>query len=231
MKKAFDRFSAIYGAEALERLSSCHIAVFGVGGVGGWAAEALARCGVGRFTLFDGDTVDITNINRQVVALSTTVGMYKTEIMKKRIEEINPDAQVIIHSVFYTKENSGDYPLDGYDYVIDAIDSVPDKLEIIKRAKECSVPVISAMGAAKKTDPSLFEVGDIYKTSVCPLAKVMRKRIREEGIDSLKVVFSKESPRESRTEGTLASVVFAVSGAGMMIAKEVIEDLASKNRK
>lgn len=226
--KEFERFSRLFGDEALAKLKESRIAVFGIGGVGGWAVEALARCGVGHFDLFDGDVVDPTNINRQAVALLSTVGKNKAEVMKKRIEDISPYATVCAHPVFYTAENADEYPFDNYDYIIDAIDSVPDKIEIIKRAKEKNIPIISAMGAGKKTDPSAFEVSDIYKTSVCPLAKTMRKKLKEEGIESLKVVFSKELPK---AEGAfVSSVIFAVSGSGMMIARECVLDITGFGR-
>ena len=224
--REFERFSRLFGEDALAKLQNSKIAIFGIGGVGGWAAEALARCGVGAFDLFDGDCVDITNINRQVVALHSTLSRNKAEVMKDRIAEISPNTEVTAYPVFYTPENSYLYPFDKYDYIIDAIDSVPDKIEIIKKAKEKNIPIISAMGAGKKTDPSRFEVDDIYKTSVCPLAKTMRKKLKEEGIDSLKVVYSKES---SATDGAfISSVIFAVSGSGMMIAREVVMDIIKK---
>ncbi len=225
----FERTELLFGKEATARLSNCSVALFGVGGVGGYVAEALARCGVGRITLFDKDAVDITNINRQIIALSSTIGRYKCDVMKERILDINPSCEVICHNVFYLPENADDYPLDGYDYIIDAIDTVAAKIELAVRAKAAGVPLIAAMGAGNKTDPARFEVTDLFKTSVCPLARVMRRELKARGIERLKVLYSKEEPKKPIAEKgerlPTASAVFTVSVAGMLIAREVILDL------
>ena len=229
--RRFERTALLLGQEAPELLSEKSVAIFGVGGVGGYVAEALARCGIGKITLFDKDVVDITNINRQIIALTSTVGRYKCDVMKERILDINPSCEVVCHNVFYLPENADEYLFDGYDYVIDAVDTVAAKLEIVMRAKAAGVQVISAMGAGNKTDPAKFEVSDIYKTSVCPLARVMRRELKARRISSLKVVYSKEEPNalhpSSDDVGKLptASVAFTVSVAGLLIAREVVMDL------
>lgn len=232
MDARFERSALLFGKDAIERLHQKSVAVFGVGGVGGYVVEALARCGVGKITLFDKDAVDITNINRQIIALTSTVGQYKCDVMKERILDINPQCEVVCHNVFYLPENADDYPLKDFDYIIDAVDTVAAKLEIITRAKAIGIPVISAMGAGNKTDPSLFEVADIYKTSVCPLARVMRRELKLRGISSLKVVYSKEAPNPLHADDygdgkriPTASVAFTVSVAGLLIAREVVLDL------
>ena len=186
----FQRTQLLLGTEAMEKLKNAHIAVFGVGGVGGYAAEALARSGVGRIDLIDNDVVSESNINRQIIALTSTVGRYKADVMKERISEINPEAQVNTYKIFFLPETEMDFS--GYDYIIDAIDTVTGKIEIITRADKAGVRVISSMGAGNKLDPSRFEVTDIYKTSVCPLARVMRRELKSRGIKHLKVVYSKE---------------------------------------
>ena len=232
MDARFERTALLLSKEGVERLSGKSVAVFGVGGVGGYVVEALARCGVGKITLFDKDVVDITNINRQIIALSSTVGRYKCDVMKDRVRDINPACEVICHNVFYLPENADEYPLDGFDYIVDAVDTVSAKLEIITRANALGIPVISAMGAGNKTNPMLFEVADIYKTSVCPLARVMRRELKLRGVRSLKVVYSKEEPnpihRDGYAEGEkvpTASVAFTVSVAGLLIAREVVLDM------
>lgn len=217
-----------------------HVAVFGIGGVGSYAAEALARSGVGEISLFDADTVDVTNINRQLIALSSTVGRYKAEVMAERIADIMPDTVVNVHNVFYSQSNSEDFPLDAYDYIVDAIDTVSSKLTLIVNAKACGVPIISCMGAGNKLDPTRFEVSDIFATQVCPLARVMRRELKLRNIDSLKVVYSKESPLTPAETGTQCavecgaeharrqtpgSVAFVPSVAGLIMAGEVVKEL------
>lgn len=231
----FARTELLLGRPALERLAKASVAVFGVGGVGGYAVEALARSGVGRFTLFDKDVVDITNINRQIIALDSTVGRYKCEVMRERIHDINPAAEVICHNLFYLPENADLFPLEGYDYIVDAVDTVSAKLEIVTRAHRAGVRVISAMGAGNKTDPTRFEVADIYKTSVCPLARVMRRELKARGIPSLKVVYSREEairPRPAGQAGSdrapVASAAFVPSVCGLILAGEVIRDLSAE---
>ncbi len=232
MDSRFERSALLLGWDGIEKLHQKSVAIFGVGGVGGYVAEALARCGVGKITLFDKDVVDVTNINRQIIALTSTVGRYKCDVMKERILDINPRCEVVCHNVFYLPENADDYSLKGFDYVVDAVDTVAAKLEIIVRAKALGIPVISAMGAGNKTDPSRFEIADIYQTSVCPLARVMRRELKMRGIASLKVVYSKEAPNPLHSDYggnekrlPTASVAFTVSVAGLLIAREVVMDL------
>ncbi len=188
------RTAMLIGEDGVRKLAQKRVAVFGVGGVGGAVCEALARAGVGALDLFDDDVVNTSNINRQVVALHSTLGQRKVDVMAARVTDINPACVVRTHAVFYTPENAGDFPMVGYDYVVDAVDTVAAKLEIIARAKQAEVPVISAMGAGNKLCPERFEVSDIEKTSVCPLARVMRKELKKRGIQGVKVVYSKEQP-------------------------------------
>lgn len=225
MTEQFIRTAALIGADAMERLANSHIAVFGIGGVGGSCAEALARSGVGAITLFDSDTVEESNINRQAVAFCSTVGRLKTDVMRERIFDINPSARVTVHNVFYLPENADDYPLDEYDYIIDAVDTVAAKLEIAVRASASGVRLISSMGTGNKLCPELLEVADIYKTSVCPLARVMRRELKARGISSLKVVYSKEQPREGMGR-TPASCSFVPPAAGLIMAAEAVKDIA-----
>ena len=233
-RRRFSRTALLLGEDTVNTLAGKSVAVFGVGGVGGYVVEALARSGVGKITLFDKDVVDITNINRQIIALESTVGRYKCDVMKERILDINPSAEVVCHNVFYLPENADEFPLDQYDYVVDAIDNVAAKIELAVRTHKAGVRMISAMGAGNKTDPTRFEVTDIYKTTVCPLARVMRRELKARGIPSLKVVYSREEakkpipPSEGDTSTRLptASVAFVPSVAGLIIAREVILDLS-----
>ncbi len=234
MRETLSRTEALIGEVALEKLKNSHVIVFGVGGVGGYVVEALARCGVGAFDLVDADKVSQSNINRQIIALQSTVGQYKTEAMKARISDINPTAKVNVFNLFYLPENENQFDFSTYDYVVDAVDTVSAKLSIIEKAKQAGVPVISAMGAGNKLDPTAFEVADISKTSVCPLAKVMRRELKKRGIDHLKVVYSKEERKcfgiTDSESGKLspASISFVPSVAGLIIASEVIKDLTEK---
>ena len=211
------------GEDAVKRLKTSHVAVFGVGGVGGFTAEALARAGVGKITLIDSDKVSVTNINRQIIALHSTVGQFKTEAMKDRIKDINPECEVVCINEFYSEENPID--LSEFDYIADCIDSVKSKLHLITEANKTSVPVISSMGAGNKLDPTRFAVADISKTHTDPLAKVMRTELRKRGINHLKVVFSDEPPINPTGERTPGSVSFVPSVVGLIIAGEAIKDL------
>lgn len=235
MLNEFSRSELLLGTDAMDRLRKARVAVFGVGGVGGYTAEALARSGIGAIDLIDNDTVNVTNINRQIIALHSTVGMLKTDAAEARILDINPNCRVTKHSVFYTPETASQFDFSDYDYVVDAIDTVTGKLELVMNADRCGTPIICSMGAGNKLDPTAFEVSDIYKTSVCPLAKVMRYELRRRGIKKLKVVYSKEPPiapsalcdEESGSRRMIpGSVAFVPSVAGLIIAGEVIKDIA-----
>lgn len=227
------RTQMLLGYDGVENLKNSKVAVFGVGGVGGYTAEALARSGVGSIDLYDSDRVSLSNINRQIAALHSTVGKYKTDVMKERILDINGCAEVNAYKVFYLPENADDYPLDKYDYVVDAIDTVSAKIELICRCGRLGVPIISAMGAGNKLDPTAFKVADIYSTKMCPLAKVMRRELKSRDIKSLKVVYSEEKakkPQMQMSDGennkpVPGSVSFVPSVAGLIIASEVIKDL------
>ena len=223
----FARTELIFGTNALKRLAQARVAVFGIGGVGGYVVEALARSGIGNLDLIDSDTIEITNLNRQIVATTKTIGQYKADAAAKRVSEINPDCSVETHKIFFLPETAGRFDFARYDYVVDAIDTVTGKIGLVLAAQQAGVPAISAMGAGNKTDPTAFEVADIYKTSVCPLAHVMRKELRKRGVKSLKVVYSKEKPLtpsgdDKRTPG---STSFVPPVAGLIIAGEVIKDL------
>ena len=231
-KQEFSRTEQLVGTEALEKLAGARVAIFGIGGVGGYVAEALARCGVGELDLIDSDEVASSNINRQIIALHSTVGKKKVEVMARRIEDINPHATVHAHAVFYLPETADLFDFTKYNYVIDAIDTVAGKMELVRRAREAGVPIICSMGAGNKMDPTAFRVTDIHKTAVCPLAKVMRGLCRKEGIKKLKVVYSEELPMtpsapEGHTEGKIppASAIFAPAAAGLAVAAEVVKDL------
>lgn len=223
MSDRFSRLRPILGEENLEILRKSRVAVFGIGGVGGYAAEALARSGIGALDLIDKDVVDVTNINRQIIASRSTIGRKKTEVMKERILDMDPDIRVRTHNCFFLPET--EFDLSPYDYIVDAIDTVTAKIELAVRAKQAGVPIISSMGTGNKLDPTRFEVARIDKTSVCPLAKVMRRELKKRGIRDLKVVYSREEPVCQPERGVPASVSFVPPAAGMILAGEVIKDL------
>ena len=226
-EKWSDRTEKLIGSDALEILKKSKVAVFGLGGVGSFTAEALVRAGVGSISIIDHDTVNITNINRQLIALNSTVGRQKTEVLEKRLKDINEDVEVDIFDFFFLPENSSKIEFRGFDYVCDCVDTVTAKLEIIRKAKEADVPVISCMGTGNKLNPSLFEITDIEKTSVCPLAKVMRKECKDRDYRNVKVLYSKEQP-VNVGDRTPASISFVPSVAGLIIAGEVINDLIKR---
>ena len=234
MDNAFSRTALLLGEGAIQKLASSRVAIFGLGGVGGYCLEALARSGVGAFDLVDADRIDTTNLNRQILALRSTVGRLKTEVAAERVRDINPAANVRTYSIFYTDESALLFDFSQYDYVVDAVDTVASKVSLALRAQEASVKIISCMGAGNKLDPTAFEVTDIYKTSVCPLARVMRSQLKKVGVKSLKVVYSKEQPAQidnsaaqKRASGrpSPASCAFVPSVAGLIMAGEVIKDL------
>lgn len=245
MLDRFSRTQLVFGKEAMDRLKGSRVAVFGVGGVGGYTVEALARSGVGAIDIIDNDKVCLTNINRQIIATGKTVGKYKVDVAKERIEEINPDCKVTAFRTFYMPETADRFDFTQYDYVVDAIDTVTGKIALIENAKKAGTPIISSMGAGNKVDPTAFEVADIYKTSVCPLARVMRYELKRRGIKKLKVVYSKEKPippiddedlngengclsKEDKVAGKRqvpGSTAFVPSVAGLIIAGEVIKDI------
>lgn len=249
MLNQFSRTQLLLGKDAMEKLHNSRVAVFGIGGVGGYTVEALVRSGIGQFDLIDDDKVCLTNLNRQIIATRKTVGKYKADVMKERILEINPDAVVNVHKCFFLPENKDEFDFANYDYVVDAVDTVTAKIQLVMQAKESGVPIISCMGAGNKLDPTAFEVADIYKTSMCPLAKVMRRELKKRGVKKLKVVYSKEkaiTPIEdmaiscrnhcicppgaahkcTERRAIPGSVAFVPSVAGLIIAGEVIKDLA-----
>ena len=234
MQEQLSRTEMLIGSEGLEKLKNAKVAVFGIGGVGGYVVEALARSGVGAFDLIDSDTVALSNLNRQIIATRDTIGKYKTEVMRDRIHSICPDAEVEVHNCFYLPETRAEFDFSKYDYVVDAVDTVTAKIDLIMSAKEADVPIISSMGAGNKMNPAMFEVADIYKTSVCPLAKVMRRELKKRGVDHLKVVYSKEEAIKRETDERKpvpGSIAFVPSVAGLIIASEVVKDLIEwKNR-
>jgi tRNA A37 threonylcarbamoyladenosine dehydratase len=248
MLNQFSRTELLLGKESMERLANARVAVFGVGGVGGYTVEALVRSGVGTIDLIDDDKVCLTNLNRQIIATRKTVGQYKADVMKKRILEINPNAVVHVHKCFFLPENSDEFDFSQYSYVVDAVDTVTAKIALVLKAQEAGVPVISSMGAGNKLNPADFEVADIYKTSVCPLAKVMRRELKKRGVKHLKVVYSKEKPITPIEDMSIScrsncicppgaahkcterraipgSIAFVPSVVGLIIAGEVIKDL------
>lgn len=254
MLNQFSRTELLLGKEAMERLSKARVAVFGIGGVGGYVVEALVRSGIGAFDLIDDDKVCLTNLNRQIIATRNTVGKYKVDVMKERVLSINPDAEVTIHKCFYLPENAAEFDFTSYDYVVDAVDTVTAKIELVMRALESDTPIISCMGVGNKLNPTQLEIADIYKTSVCPLAKVMRRELRKRGVKKLKVLYSKEEPitpvddmaiscREhcicppgtvhkcTERRAIPGSISFVPSAAGLIIASEVVKDIAGvRNR-
>lgn len=248
MLNQFSRTQLLLGPEAMEKLKNARVAVFGIGGVGGYVCEALVRSGVGAFDLVDDDKVCLTNLNRQIIATRKTVGKYKTDVMKERILEINPDAEVTVHKCFFLPENADTFPFEEYDYVVDAVDTVTAKIALVMKSQEAGVPIISSMGAGNKLDASAFRVADIYKTKVCPLAKVMRRELKKRGVKKLKVVYSEEQPVRPLEDMAIScrthcicppgaarncterrdipgSTAFVPSVAGLIIAGEVVKDL------
>lgn len=244
----FSRTQLLLGEDGMEKLKNSRVAIFGIGGVGGYVCEALVRSGVGHFDLIDDDKVCLTNLNRQIIATRKTVGKYKTDVMKERMMEINPDVMVETHKCFFLPENADDFPFEEYDYVVDAVDTVTAKIELVMKCQEKNVPIISSMGAGNKLDASAFKVADIYKTKVCPLAKVMRRELNKRGVKKLKVVYSEEKPIKPLEDMSIScrsncicppgaerkctdrraipgSVAYVPSVVGLIIAGEVIKDL------
>ena len=224
MLEQFSRTEALIGKENLEKLQNSKVAIFGLGGVGSYVLEGLARAGLGNLILVDNDTISESNLNRQIIALKSTIGKYKVEVAKERVLEINPNANIKIYQEFFTKE-SKDILDESLTYIVDAIDTVSSKIDLIVKAKELNIPIISCMGTGNKLDPTKFEVDDIYKTSVCPLAKVMRRELKQKDIKNLKVVYSKEEPIKTDIGRTPASISFVPSVAGLIIAGEVVKDI------
>ena len=220
----FSRTEALLGEQAMEKLKKARVAVFGIGGVGGHVVEALVRSGVGAVDIVDSDKVCLSNLNRQIIATESSIGKYKVDVMKDRILDINPEAVVNVHKCFYLPETKDEFDFSQYSYVVDAVDTVTAKIQLVMEAEEAGVPIISSMGAGNKLDPTAFQVADIYKTSVCPLAKVMRRELKKRGIKKLKVVYSREQPVVKNA--VPASVAFVPSVVGLIIAGEVIKDLA-----
>ena len=254
MLTQFSRTELLLGKEAMEKLQNSRVAVFGIGGVGGYVCEALARSGVGAFDLIDDDKVCLTNLNRQIIATYKTIGKYKTDVMKERILDINPKADVRVHKCFFLPENADEFPYEDYDYMVDAVDTVTAKISLVMKAQEKHIPIISSMGAGNKLDGSQFKVADIYKTKVCPLAKVMRRELKKRGVKKLKVVYSEEQPIRPIEDMAIScrshcicppgaahkcterrdiqgSVAFVPSVAGLIIAGEVIKDLTAEYRR
>ncbi len=248
MLTQFSRTELLFGKEAMDKLAGSKVAVFGIGGVGGYVCEALVRSGVGAFDLIDDDKVCLTNLNRQIIATRSTVGKYKTDVMRDRMLDINPNVEVEVHKCFFLPENADDFPWDSYDYVVDAVDTVTAKIALVRKCKEKNIPIISSMGAGNKLDGSQFKVADIYKTKVCPLAKVMRRELKKRGVKKLKVVYSEEIPTRPIEDMAIScrnncicppgaehkcterrdipgSVAFVPSVAGLIIAGEVAKDL------
>ncbi len=256
MEEQFSRMKMLFGDAAIARLAKSRVAVFGIGGVGGYVAEALARSGIGELDFIDADVVAISNLNRQLIAVHSTIGRQKTEVMRERVLDINPAAVVHIYNCFFLPENSRQFPFEQYDYVVDAVDTVTAKIELVLRAQEAKVPIISCMGTGNKLDPTKFQVADIYKTKVCPLAKVMRHELKKRGVKDLKVVYSEEQPiygsvncenigqeeafckddRKDKQKETVikrnipGSIAFVPPAAGLILAGEVVKDLIAKDK-
>lgn len=236
MDERFSRTERLLGADGMEKLRNARVAVFGVGGVGSYIAEGLARCGVGQIDLIDSDDVDITNLNRQLEAVENTVGKPKAQAMKERILQIDPGCRVTVHECFFLPENSEQFDFTKYDYIADAVDTVTAKIELVMKASRDNVPIISSMGTGNKLSPAMLEVSDIYKTSVCPLARVMRQELKKRGIKKLKVVYSKEEPIKAapsaeddpHRRNIPASAVFVPGTAGLIIASEIVKDIVKK---
>ena len=251
MLNEFSRTELLIGKEAMQHLYHARVAVFGIGGVGGYVVEALARSGVGAFDLIDDDKVCLTNINRQIIATRKTIGKYKVDVMEERVHSINPEAQVTVHKCFYLPETADQFDFTQYDYVVDAVDTVTAKISLVMKCQEMGIPIISAMGAGNKLDPTQFRVADIYKTRVCPLARVMRRELKKRGVKKLKVVYSEEQPTRPIEDMSIScrshcicppgaahkcterrdipgSTAFVPSVAGLIIAGEVIKDLVAK---
>ena len=249
MLNQFSRTQLLLGQTAIERLQGSRVAVFGIGGVGGYVCEALVRSGVGAFDLIDDDRVCLTNLNRQIIATRKTVGPYKADVMEARIHDINPNAQVTVHKTFFLPENAQDFPFDQYDYIVDAVDTVSAKIALVMEAQARNIPIISSMGAGNKLDATAFRVADIYETKVCPLARIMRRELRKRGVERLKVVYSQEPPIRPIEDMSIScrahcicppgtkhkctdrrdipgSTAFVPSVAGLIIAGEVIRDLS-----
>lgn len=249
MLNQFSRTQLLIGAPAIKKLQESRVAVFGIGGVGGYVCEALVRSGVGSFDLIDDDKVCLTNLNRQIIATRKTVGKYKTDVMKERMLEINPDIDVRTHKCFFLPQNADEFPFEEYDYIVDAVDTVTAKIALIMKAKELDIPIISAMGAGNKLDAGRFQVADIYETRVCPLARVMRRELKKRNVKSLKVVYSDEQPIRPMEDMSIScrancicppgaehkcterrdipgSTAFVPAVAGLMIAGEIVKDLS-----
>lgn len=249
MLTQFSRTELLLGKEAMDRLANSRVAVFGIGGVGGYVCEALVRTGVGAFDLIDDDKICLTNLNRQIIATRKTVGQYKVDVMKERMLEINPKVDVRVHKCFFLPENAEEFPFEEYDYIVDAVDTVTAKISLVMKAQEMNIPIISSMGAGNKLDASKFQVADIYKTKVCPLAKVMRRELKKRGVKKLKVVYSEEQPTRPIEDMSIicrtrcicppgakhkcterrdipGSVAFVPSVVGLIIAGEVVKDLS-----
>lgn len=251
MLTQFSRTELLLGKETMDKLANSRVAVFGIGGVGGYVCEALVRTGVGAFDLIDDDKVCLTNLNRQIIATRKTVGQYKADVMKERMLEINPKVDVRVHKCFFLPENAEEFPFEEYDYIVDAVDTVTAKISLVMKAQEIKIPIISSMGAGNKLDAGMFRVADIYKTRVCPLAKVMRRELKKRGVKKLKVVYSEEQPTRPIEDMSIScrthcicppgakhkcterrdipgSLAFVPSAAGLIIAGEVVKDLRAK---
>ena len=251
MLTQFSRTELLLGKETMDKLANSRVAVFGIGSVGGYVCEALVRTGVGAFDLLDDDKVCMTNLNRQIIATRKTVGQYKADVMKERMLEINPKVDVRVHKCFFLPENAEEFPFEEYDYIVDAVDTVTAKISLVMKAQEIKIPIISSMGAGNKLDAGMFRVADIYKTRVCPLAKVMRRELKKRGVKKLKVVYSEEQPTRPIEDMSIScrthcicppgakhkcterrdipgSLAFVPSAAGLIIAGEVVKDLRAK---